>query len=400
MAARGRDEDGYAPDFSNRSGGQWETGETAGVSEAPDVLPAILPGMVTAADVGDARPVSLLGLRMPDREGDHNATVSRRPGRPRVGTGRVDGPGPQPPMPRLPAPAHPAGGDARSRSRMSGPQQGPGGYEPDPPATAAEPHHLASAGPAVATAPAAPGWTPDVGAFLPGAGPVSHGSVPAGSPETLSPDLTWPDVAWPGSGSEPGSGSGSEWELEPVVTAPMSTYPDVGAGRAIRADEPGASGTDCRLVHVIGFDDGCGRTTVAAGLEMAFAASRRDRGIAVEVHPDQRAALAGTDTLVVATGAGGVELAAAHDVLVALAGTERGDLAASMVIAVVEDVGVRWSGRARRRLARLAEHARAVVVVPFDPVLAGGPPFAWSALRRRTRAAFGELALAVEAASD
>ncbi len=113
--------------------------------------------------------------------------------------------------------------------------------------------------------------------------------------------------------------------------------------------------------------------------------------------PLPAALLARADTLVVAARAGVVALSAVDDALAALADTGRGDLAGSVAIAVVETVPTRWSGRTRRRLARLAERAHSVVVVPFDPMLADGRPFTWSGLRRRTRAAFGELAAAVEA---
>ncbi|WP_131787107.1 MinD/ParA family ATP-binding protein [Protofrankia symbiont of Coriaria ruscifolia] len=281
----------------------------------------------------------------------------------------------------------------------------------------------------------------------------------------------------------------------------------VVAGRG----DPGTLVARCRWVHVGGLEDGCGRTTVTAGLAMALAASRRDRIIAVDVCPDQpgmlaarlgpssgygpghgpghapgrgdlaragglpapllpevrrfvpsagrtgrtgpagqgsgpvgldvllgapgadvfgrsveevgraldvvedwyevalvdsppgwgrplpAALLARADTLVVAARAGFVTLSAVDDALAALADSGRGDLADSVAIAVVETVPTRWSGRARRRLARLAERAHSIVVVPFDPMLADGRPFTWSGLRRRTRAAFGELAAAVEA---
>ncbi|WP_250283364.1 MinD/ParA family ATP-binding protein [Frankia sp. CiP1_Cm_nod2] len=112
--------------------------------------------------------------------------------------------------------------------------------------------------------------------------------------------------------------------------------------------------------------------------------------------PLPAALLARADTLVLTVRASTVALSAVDGALDALAGTGRGELAGSVTIAVVETVPTRWPGRARRRLARLAERAHTIVVVPFDPVLTDGRAAAWSDLRRRTRAAFGELAAAVD----
>ncbi|AEH10597.1 chromosome partitioning ATPase-like protein [Candidatus Protofrankia datiscae] len=333
-----------------------------------------------------------------------------------------------------------------------------------------------------------PGWTPDVGEFRGGAGPVSAG--PPRSRATVAGRLA--------------AGHGG---LDTVETR-------------------------CRWVHIGGLEGGCGRTTVTAGIAMALAASRRDRIIAVDVSPGQpgtlaarlgplaggvagrgaghtpgqgefaRAAIglpallpeirrfvpgsgetspagplatagplgpasspgptgpagpasAGLDVMLGASGAGVgghfveeagrveevgraleavgewyevalvdgppgwsrplpaallaradilvltvrasvVALSAVDDALNALAGSGRGELADSVTIAVVESAPTRWSGRARRRLARLAERTHNIVVVPFDPVLADGRAVVWSGLRRRTRAAFGELAAAVD----
>jgi MinD-like ATPase involved in chromosome partitioning or flagellar assembly len=163
---------------------------------------------------------------------------------------------------------------------------------------------------------------------------------------------------------------------------------------------------------------------------MALAAARRDRVIAVDVcaedtilapdpvtlwyqvllvdgppgwsQPVPAAPLATVDTLVVATRADVADLSAAEDALTMFAGTAgtgRSTDGVPVVVAVLETVPARRSGRVHRRLARLSGQARAVVVVPFDPALTADTPFTWSGLQRRTRAAFGELADAVDPAS-
>ncbi len=502
MTARRRDEDGYGPDASHQPHGQRETSGPHDVREGSDTPP----GMLSATDLGDARPVSLLGLRMSELEGDRDVAVSRRSARLRPGGGRPDGMTTRPAGGGAQMSPHPPGGDARPEGRGGEPSDagsgiagsgipgargagargaGPGGGtgKPEPPAVPDRPvpRTPAALGRPPVQASAASGWTPDVGEFRPRPSPV-----PAGSPEP-----------------EPGG----------VVAQPGGTQPgDVVADRVVAGrGDPGTLVARCRWVHVGGLEDGCGRTTVTAGLAMALAASRRDRIIAVDVCPDQpgmlaarlgpssgygpghgpghapgrgdlaragglpapllpevrrfvpsagrtgrtgpagqgsgpvgldvllgapgadvfgrsveevgraldvvedwyevalvdsppgwgrplpAALLARADTLVVAARAGFVTLSAVDDALAALADSGRGDLADSVAIAVVETVPTRWSGRARRRLARLAERAHSIVVVPFDPMLADGRPFTWSGLRRRTRAAFGELAAAVEA---
>ncbi|WP_322780331.1 hypothetical protein [Frankia sp. Cas4] len=376
MTARDPDENGDLP------GAQRE----AGAVQSPGDGPQLRPGAVFAADVGDARPVSLLGLRMPGEDDDREATVSRRPGRSRIGT-RAPGP--------LVTPA-----------RLDQPRADqPRADQPRP----------------LVPAPAPAGWTPDVGHFLPAVDIAAADPVPASSPETLSPELTWPDVALPEAG-----------EIPETVAVGGSADGSAGVDRGpVDGAEPATSMINYLRVHVGGFSGGAGRTA-AAGLGMALAASRRDRLIAVDVCAEQAgraqdvlavwyevvlvdgppgwdqplpaAASSRVDTVVVAARADLVDLSAADDVLVTLAGPEIADVAwsgagVSLVVAVVETVPIRWSARARRRLARLSDRARAVVVVPFDPALVDGVPFTWLGLRRRTRAAFGELAAAVDAAS-
>ncbi|WP_239381582.1 hypothetical protein [Frankia sp. CIT1] len=367
MTARGRDEDGYRPDLPTpRSGARGEIGQ---VPDAGDAL-EIQPGTVFAADVGDARPVSLLGLRMPSQDNNRDATVSRRAGRLRLGTHD--------------------GAPFAAPVRSARPRRQP--------------------------APAPAGWTPDVelvtlaadqpAADQPAAGPEAADQVLGRFPVTVSPEITWPGAGLPAAG-EAGS-------------------------------TPATSAISCLRVHVGGFTGGCGRTA-AAGLGMALAASRHDPVIAVDVSAEQpvrvqdmlavwhqvvlvdgppgwsqplsAAPFSRADTLVVAVRADLFDLSAADDVLAALAGAEVAAtdaatdaagitrIGSGVSVVVVETVPVRWSGRARRRLAQLSERARAVVVVPFDPALAGDVSFTWPALRRRTRAAFGELAAAVEAVS-
>ncbi|WP_322762318.1 hypothetical protein [Frankia sp. Cr2] len=389
MTARGPDENG------DRPGAQRETGEVQNTGDGRQLRP----GAVFAADVGDARPVSLLGLRMPGEDDDREATVSRRPGRSRIGT-RAPAPLATPARPGQPRPGQPRPGQPRpDQPRPDQPR--PDQPRPDQPRL-------------LVPAPALAGWTPDVGLFLPAVDiaavdiPAAD-PVPAGSPETLSPELTWPDVALPEAG-----------EIPETVAADGSTGAD-----------PATAMVNCLRVHVGGFSGGAGRMA-AAGLGMALAASRRDRVIAVDVCAEQAgraqdvlavwyevvlvdgppgwdqplpaAASSRADTVVVATRADLVDLSAADDVLVTLAGPDVAGTAwsgadGSLVVAVVETVPIRWSARARRRLARLSDRAGAVVVVPFDPALVDGVPFTWSGLRRRTRAAFGELAAAVDAAS-
>ncbi|WP_368672145.1 MinD/ParA family protein, partial [Parafrankia sp. Ea1.12] len=109
--------------------------------------------------------------------------------------------------------------------------------------------------------------------------------------------------------------------------------------------------------------------------------------------------LARSDLVVVTTRAGEAELAATDDALTALGGAGRRDLAASALVAVVETYPTRLTRAARQRLDDLAGRARLVVVVPFDPALTDSRPFAWRSLRKRTRAAFDDLATAVDPAS-
>ncbi|OHV27373.1 hypothetical protein BBK14_20820 [Parafrankia soli] len=115
--------------------------------------------------------------------------------------------------------------------------------------------------------------------------------------------------------------------------------------------------------------------------------------------------LARSDLVVVTTRAGEAELAATDDALTALTaltalgGAGRRDLAASALVAVVETYPTRLTRAARQRLDDLAGRARLVVVVPFDPALTDSRPFAWRSLRKRTRAAFDDLATAVDPAS-
>ncbi|WP_230203036.1 MinD/ParA family ATP-binding protein [Parafrankia discariae] len=109
--------------------------------------------------------------------------------------------------------------------------------------------------------------------------------------------------------------------------------------------------------------------------------------------------LARSDLVVVTTRAGEAELAATDDALTALGAAGRPDLAASALVAVVETYPTRLTRSARQRLDDLAGRARLVAVVPFDPALTDGRPFDWRGLRRRTRAAFDDLATAVDPAS-
>jgi MinD-like ATPase involved in chromosome partitioning or flagellar assembly len=112
--------------------------------------------------------------------------------------------------------------------------------------------------------------------------------------------------------------------------------------------------------------------------------------------PPSAALLNRTDTLVVVMRAGEPEPASVGRMLAGLDHAERRDLVAGCVVAMVEVTPPRLFGRPRRRPGRFAQDAHAVVAVPYDPALAGGRPFGWHRLRRRTRVAFEELAAAVE----
>ncbi|WP_230204856.1 MinD/ParA family ATP-binding protein [Parafrankia elaeagni] len=106
--------------------------------------------------------------------------------------------------------------------------------------------------------------------------------------------------------------------------------------------------------------------------------------------------LARSDLVVLASRAGEADLAAADHALTALAAAGRADLQASAVLAVVETYPTRLTRAARQRLDDVAARVRHAVTVPFDPGLTDGRALAWQRLRRRTRAAFEELAAAVD----
>ncbi|ONH34584.1 hypothetical protein [Protofrankia sp. BMG5.30] len=176
------------------------------------------------------------------------------------------------------------------------------------------------------------------------------------------------------------------------LAGPASTGPDVMMG-ASGADVDGRPAGDAGGVEDAGRVEEVGRALDAVGEWYEVALVDSPPGWS---RPLPAALLARADALVLTVRASAVALSAVDDALDGLAGSGRGELAGSVTIAVVETGPTRWSGRARRRLARLAERGHTIVVVPFDPVLAGGRAVAWSGLRRRTRAAFGELAAAVD----
>jgi MinD-like ATPase involved in chromosome partitioning or flagellar assembly len=112
--------------------------------------------------------------------------------------------------------------------------------------------------------------------------------------------------------------------------------------------------------------------------------------------------LARADTVVLTAGLGTSDTAA-QDALTALA-TIRPDLAAGAVVVLVEAARPRGLGLLRGLLRRgsvpavprLVEPVHAVVTIPYDPSLAAGAPVRWNLLRAGTRAAFEQLAAAVE----
>ncbi|WP_083473237.1 MULTISPECIES: cellulose synthase operon protein YhjQ/BcsQ [unclassified Frankia] len=110
--------------------------------------------------------------------------------------------------------------------------------------------------------------------------------------------------------------------------------------------------------------------------------------------------LARGDQVVLSCRAGEAELAAAGHALTALAAAGRADLQASVLVAVVETYPTRLTRVARQRLGDLEARARRLVTVPFDPGLTDCRPVDWYRLRRRTRAAFEELAAAADPADQ
>ncbi|WP_462186896.1 MinD/ParA family ATP-binding protein [Frankia sp. CcWB2] len=108
--------------------------------------------------------------------------------------------------------------------------------------------------------------------------------------------------------------------------------------------------------------------------------------------------LARADLVVLTIRAGETEIAGADDALTALAAAGRPDLAATVIVAVVETYPSRLSRGARLRLEHLEDRAYMTVPVPFDAALADSRPISWYRLRRRTRFAFQRLAGAVATA--
>ncbi|KJE21328.1 ATPase involved in chromosome partitioning [Frankia torreyi] len=108
--------------------------------------------------------------------------------------------------------------------------------------------------------------------------------------------------------------------------------------------------------------------------------------------------LARADLLVLTVRAGEAEIAGADDALTALTAAGRGDLVATVIVAIVETYPSRLSRGARMRLDHLEDRAYMTVPVPFDAALADSRPINWFRLRRRTRFAFQRLAGAVATA--
>ncbi|ABD12541.1 ATPases involved in chromosome partitioning-like [Frankia casuarinae] len=108
--------------------------------------------------------------------------------------------------------------------------------------------------------------------------------------------------------------------------------------------------------------------------------------------------LARADLVVLTIRAGETEIAGADDALSALTAAGRPDLAATVIVAVVETYPSRLSRGARLRLEHLEDRAYMTVPVPFDAALADSRPISWYRLRRRTRFAFQRLAGAVATA--
>lgn len=108
--------------------------------------------------------------------------------------------------------------------------------------------------------------------------------------------------------------------------------------------------------------------------------------------------LARADLLVLTVRAGEAEIAGADDALTSLIAAGRGDLATTVIVAVVETYPSRLSRGARMRLEHLEDRAYITVPVPFDPALADSRPINWLRLRRRTRFAFQRLAGAIATA--
>ncbi|THJ75618.1 MinD/ParA family protein [Candidatus Frankia alpina] len=108
--------------------------------------------------------------------------------------------------------------------------------------------------------------------------------------------------------------------------------------------------------------------------------------------------LARADLLVLTVRAGEAEIASADDALTALTAAGRGDLAATVIVAIVETYPSRLSRSARMRLDHLEDRAYMTVPVPFDSGLADSRPINWFRLRRRTRFAFQRLAGAIATA--
>uniref|UniRef100_UPI0021C250E4 hypothetical protein n=1 Tax=Frankia tisae TaxID=2950104 RepID=UPI0021C250E4 len=108
--------------------------------------------------------------------------------------------------------------------------------------------------------------------------------------------------------------------------------------------------------------------------------------------------LARADLLVLTVRAGEAEIASADDALTALIAAGRGDLAATVIVAIVETYPSRLSRSARMRLDHLEDRAYMTVPVPFDSGLADSRPINWFRLRRRTRFAFQRLAGAIATA--
>ncbi|WP_420840682.1 MinD/ParA family ATP-binding protein, partial [Candidatus Frankia nodulisporulans] len=102
--------------------------------------------------------------------------------------------------------------------------------------------------------------------------------------------------------------------------------------------------------------------------------------------------LARADLLVLTVRAGEAEIAGADDALTSLIAAGRGDLATTVIVAVVATYPSRLSRGARMRLEHLEDRAYITVPVPFDPALADSRPINWLRLRRRTRFAFQRLA--------